>query len=680
MKLERWKRALTYISMVIVILSITGCSEQNVPDGDALTITKQENKATDAVQEEAASNETTTEETADENELQAMEETEEEENTIRIGCGSLNSNFNPTTTLESGNASVVWQTQVPLLITDRAGQPILNGIEGETIAYQGTEYTYQGLCDFEIEKEENQTDYLIHIREDVTFSDGVDLTADDVIFSLYLFCDPSYNGNIGLKETEINGLEEYVSNFDVTSITGIQKIDDLTVEITTDGYDPAFLYELILPVCPMHYYGDTELYDYENEQYGFIKGDLSLAKAKASAPMGAGPYKYDKMEGDTVWMTANSEYFLGIPKISQLQLIDVSEAERIMKLGNQEIDLTTVTGSMERFDEILEYNENGALSGERITTETIPASGYGYIGINAGTVNVDGDAFSDASISLRKAFATVLSVYRETAVADYYSQSAFVLQYPSSISSWSIPENAQQNECYGINIIGAEIYSNEMSQKEREAAALKAAKEYLIQAGYTFDSSTGRFTSVPVGAKLRYQVYIQANGEGDHPSYEILTSAKEALESIGILLTIHDISDDRVFWNTISTDEADLWCAAWQATAEPDLSFKYLVSDASENLSVATQLYGIWNEEFANCIQSAWDATDYMIRKQYYQDCYEMLLDWSVEVPIYQRLDAVIYRSDFFTEDYEPSDYTQFWNWEEELYLLEKSQSKSVSE
>ena len=65
-----------------------------------------------------------------------------------------------------------------------------------------------------------------------------------------------------------------------TKISGIEKLDEKTIQIRTSGYDPNFVYQLILPICPLHYYGDETMYDYERDQFGFTKGDLEEIKKK----------------------------------------------------------------------------------------------------------------------------------------------------------------------------------------------------------------------------------------------------------------------------------------------------------------------------------------------------------------------------------------------------------------
>ncbi len=53
----------------------------------------------------------------------------------------------------------------------------------------------------------------ITLRDDLTFSDGEPVTIDDLIFSLYVLCDPAYNGPSILGEMPIQGLEEYQADY-----------------------------------------------------------------------------------------------------------------------------------------------------------------------------------------------------------------------------------------------------------------------------------------------------------------------------------------------------------------------------------------------------------------------------------------------------------------------------------
>ena len=88
-----------------------------------------------------------------------------------------------------------------LFDTDRSGAVIYNGIEGETHEYNGTDYTYTGLSDVTVTQNEDTTVYNFKLRDDVTFSDGEPLTADDLIFTLYVFADTDYGLNEKVNST-----------------------------------------------------------------------------------------------------------------------------------------------------------------------------------------------------------------------------------------------------------------------------------------------------------------------------------------------------------------------------------------------------------------------------------------------------------------------------------------------
>ncbi|MBR4706441.1 MAG: ABC transporter substrate-binding protein, partial [Pseudobutyrivibrio sp.] len=97
-----------------------------------------------------------------------------------------------------------------LIGMDRSGQYILDGIDGYTSEYNGTEYTYYTPSKVDIvENEDGSVDYNIQIRDDIKFSDGEPLTIDDIIFDMYVYCDPTYDGSITLGSLPIKGIDEY---------------------------------------------------------------------------------------------------------------------------------------------------------------------------------------------------------------------------------------------------------------------------------------------------------------------------------------------------------------------------------------------------------------------------------------------------------------------------------------
>ena len=140
-----------------------------------------------------------------------------------------------------------------LFDNDRADAVMYNGMEGETTDYNGTEYTYTGLSDITVTQGEDETVYDIKLRDDVKFSDGEPLTADDLIFTLYVYSDTDYDGNATLYSTNIKGMKNYrlnstaadsITDEDVANVLAdmpdevAEKVkSDLIVPLLTSEYD-----------------------------------------------------------------------------------------------------------------------------------------------------------------------------------------------------------------------------------------------------------------------------------------------------------------------------------------------------------------------------------------------------------------------------------------------------------
>lgn len=120
--------------------------------------------------------------------------------------------FSPFFATVTYDVDVVDLTHSYALAADRGGAIIEHGIEGETVNYNGTDYTYYGMGNLEVTQNEDGTvDYQIRLRDDQKFSDGEPVTIDDYLFSLYVFCDPTYDGSETIYALPIEGLEEYRS-------------------------------------------------------------------------------------------------------------------------------------------------------------------------------------------------------------------------------------------------------------------------------------------------------------------------------------------------------------------------------------------------------------------------------------------------------------------------------------
>ena len=54
-----------------------------------------------------------------------------------------------------------------------------------------------------------------------------------------------------------------------------------------------------------------------------------------------------------------------------------------------------------------------------------------------------------------------------------------------------------------------------------------------------------------------------------------------------------------------------------------------------------------------------------------YKECLDIILDWAVEVPVYQRKNCIIWSSERVNSDTVTPDITPFYNWMSEIQNME---------
>ena len=458
---------------------------------------------------------------------------------------------------------------------------------------------------------------------------------------------------------------------------GIVKTGDYSMRVVLSEVSATAVYQLGVVIAPMHYYGEKDKYDYANNKFGFDKGDLSTVRAKTTTPLGAGPYKFIKFENGTVNFEANDSYYLGAPKIKHVNFLESQETDKLNGVVTGTIDITDPSFSADTVNAIQQQNSNGELNGDKITVNTVDNLGYGYMGISSVAVNVGGDPGSDASKNLRKGLATVFAVYRELSVESYYGERASVINYPISNTSWAAPQatDAGYQVAFSVDVDSKPIYTSGMSADDKYAAAKTAALGFFQAAGYTVEN--GKITAAPEGAKMQYEVQIPADGTGNHPSFMMVTEAKKALAEIGMDIVVTDLSDSTALWDGIRARQAEMWCAAWSATVDPDMYQIYYADVADFNGDMgngynpmggpdqgnSSYMYCIADEELDNMIMEARKSLDQSYRKTLYKACLDTIVDWATEVPVYQRQNAIIFSTERVKMETVLPDITTFYGW-----------------
>ena len=705
----------------------------------------------------------------------------------------LEGKFSPFFSLSQADSNVVGFVSLATFPVDRVGNPVLNGIEGETRSYNGTDYTYYAAANVAItENEDGTVFYDVTMRDDIVYSDGTKANIDDLIFGMYVVLDPTYDGNITMYSLPIQGLDEYRAgmtplyqllleagqdNTDFTywtedqqtkfwneglpaagaefaqtivsycfanygpdygvesaddvanaaalwgfdgvtttaefwdaiveayegdyalasaseaadrevwacldpaytvgittgdsapNISGIQRTGDYSMRVVTSELDATAIYQLSMYIAPLAYYGDPAQYNYENNQFGFPKGDLSIVKSKTTVPLGAGPYTYKSYKNGTVLLEANPTYIYGEPKIKNFQLLETGEANKVSGIVAGTLDVADPSYSTDIAKQIAAQNglseeEWETFDGKVLTTRLIDYLGYGYCGVNPNLVKVGNDPYSAASKNLRKAINTILAVYRDEAIDSYYGNTASVINYPISNTSWAAPQTTDDGYAiaYSKDVNGKPIYTADMTADQKYEAALQAALGYLEAAGFTV--ADGKVTAAPEGAKLAYQVEIGGGGQGDHPLFLLMQNASEALAKIGFDFQINDHANASDLYATYQNGTAEFWCAAWGSATDPDM-FQLYHSKGSTNY------YHISDAQLDKLIMDGRASTNQTYRKAIYQSAMEIILDYGVEVPMYQRSECTVFSTERVNINSLPGDMTPYWGWAAEIEKVE---------
>ena len=162
---------------------------------------------------------------------------------------------------------------------------------------------------------DDKTIYTFHLKKNVTWHDGIPMTANDVLFTFNLITNPIYKSPL---RSNWQGVEASAP-------------DDYTLTFSTKVPYVGFLNNATFAIAPKHIW---ESVNPDN----FNLTELNLE------PIGTGPYKYSSFQKDSKGnilsykLTANPNYFDGKPYISKLTFnFYVDEDAAISAFNRKEI-------------------------------------------------------------------------------------------------------------------------------------------------------------------------------------------------------------------------------------------------------------------------------------------------------------------------------------------------------
>lgn len=214
---------------------------------------------------------------------------------------------------------------------------------------------------------QDNRNFIVHIDEKATWSDGTPVTAEDVEFTFLRLASPVIaNPTLMLYAFEGVNDDGFVEE-GAESVEGVKVLDEKTVQFTTK-YPIALTtfentYAFYLHTLPKHILGQ------------YSEAELATLDWFSHPDVVSGPYRVTAYDVDHyISYTANEQYWKGAPKIGKLNFNILDSSQIYAGLQSGEIDVThhTMTAIPQEDYENIEALENvNVVYGSPVTNQSV---------------------------------------------------------------------------------------------------------------------------------------------------------------------------------------------------------------------------------------------------------------------------------------------------------------------
>ena len=254
----------------------------------------------------------------------------------------------------------------PLLLNGGEINKYATGLMFLPLMELDADLNFEGMLADSITTEDNKN-FIVHIDDAATWSDGTPVTADDVVYTALRLASPVI-GNTAMMYYVFEGVgDDGFVEEGAESIDGIQKVDDKTVQFTTKEEMPITTFEnsyaRYLLTLPKHV---TEQYSEE---------ELSTADWFNHPDVVSGPFIVTDFDVDHyISYEANKDYWKGAPKIDKLNIKIVDGSQLYAGLQSGEIDITQQTMSdipQEDYESVEALDNVDVVYGSPVTNQSV---------------------------------------------------------------------------------------------------------------------------------------------------------------------------------------------------------------------------------------------------------------------------------------------------------------------
>ncbi len=458
--------------------------------------------------------------------------------------------------------------EIPLNVYDRLFEIQLND--------DGFTELINSVCEDYTVSDDGLT-YSFTLRDDVYFSDGTQLTASDVAFSLIrlLALDTSVQTDFAACILGADTLIETEGYSYDDTCEGIEVVDTTHINITLAYAFAGFLYELATPAGCIYSQAAVEA---AGDSFGT---DYTYA-------IGSGPYVITSWTRESGMTLALNEYYWGeTPDFTEVNIQIIPDSSTLsMMFQNGEIDIldcdlldSAVVSATYKTD---------AYADKLVTANRL---GTSYMALNENDENL-------SNVSVRKAIQ--MAIDRESILASIFD------------GDGTIPDGI-----YPEGLIGYTEDNQGWLEYDPEAA-----EQLLIDAGYTKDSDGYYFSMV-----------IANDNDNSTSRQNVIQIIAEELQAIGINCTIENY-DHATWLDMRNAGEITAYVSTWTADYNDPDNFIYTFFGTEANTLARSLNYS--NTEVMERIQAARAIVDDEERLAEYAALeYQIVAEEAAWVPLY---------------------------------------------
>ena len=458
------------------------------------------------------------------------------------------------------------------------------------------EITDTGIATLNVDPENKKA--TIKIKDGMKWSDGQPIVADDVIYPYEVIGNKDYTGvRYSDESAKIVGMEEYKAG-KASTISGIKKVDDKTVEISFKEIGQGIFTGgngLLTYAMPKHYLKDVPIKDLEKSE-----------KVRTKVVV-AGPYTISSIvPGESIELKANPNYFRGKPKTEKVtvQVVNSQTITAAMKSGKYDLVFDIPT---ELYKIYKDFDNIETLGRQELY--------YSYLGFKMGKYdkakgeNIVNPNAKMADLKLRQALAYGLDINQM--VKAFY-------------------DGLREKATSSVPPVFGKYYPKDLAGFPYDP---EKAKKLLDEAGYKDVNGDG-YREDKNGKPFEIKIAAMSGGDIAEPLVQFYIQQWKEIGIKGVLATGRLIEFNS-FYDKVEADdpEIDVYFAAWGVgtnlspfeTAGRKSMFNYTRFASDENDKLMAE------------VASPKTLTDPNYKPEAYKKWQEYYINQAVEVPLTYR-------------------------------------------